>query len=82
MPRGVARPAALQVSVNARRDSARSTASTLAPIRVVPACSSTPLAASSTARLRAVWPPRVGSRASGRSARTTAATRSAVSGSR
>ncbi len=82
MLRGRSSPAAWQVSLNRTRDSARRTASTVAPISSTPSRSRVPPSCSSTARLRAVCPPRVGSRASGRSASRTAATGPAVSGSR
>ena len=53
-----------------------------APSNSTPSASSTPSSASSIARLSAVWPPRVGSSASGRSRPSTSATASTSSGSR
>ena len=81
-PRGRSSPAARQVSANTTRDSALRTASTVAPISSTPSRSRVPFSCRATARLRAVCPPRVGSRASGRSASSTAATGPGVSGSR
>ncbi len=57
----------VMASLNSRRSSPTSTARRLAPIRRTPSRSSTPRLESSTARLRAVWPPTVGKIASGRS---------------
>ena len=54
-------------SLKSRRSSPTSTARRLAPMRRMPSRSSTPRRDSSTARLSAVWPPTVGSTASGRS---------------
>ncbi len=81
-PRGTSSPACPHTSVKATRDSARRTAATVAPTSSTPRRSRSPRSCSATARFRAVWPPRVGSSASGRSASSTAATGSQVSGSR
>ena len=54
-------------SLNCSRSSAVAMASALAPISSTPCASSTPASTSSIARLSAVWPPSVGSSASGRS---------------
>ena len=56
-------------------------ASIEAPMSDTPYSSRTPLAWRSTARFKAVWPPTVGSSASGRSAAITLRTTSHVSGS-
>ncbi len=61
------RPMRAIASLKSWRSSPISTARRLAPISRTPSRSSTPRCASSTARLSAVWPPTVGSRASGRS---------------
>ncbi len=69
----------------ARRKASRSSASrmdrTEAPSNRTPSRSRTPSSSSSIARLRAVWPPRVGMRASGRSFSRTAITVFRVRGS-
>lgn len=56
-------------------------ASTLAPISSTPYLSSVPASCSEMAVLRAVWPPRVGSRVSGRSLAMIFSTYSGVIGS-
>lgn len=56
-------------------------ASMLAPISSTPYLSSTPASCSATAVLSAVWPPRVGSSASGRSLAMIFSTISGVMGS-
>ena len=68
-------------SRNFSRSSATMIASIEAPMSETPNSSSTPLAWRSTARFRAVWPPTVGSSASGRSCAMTLRTTSHVSGS-
>ncbi len=55
--------------------------STDAPINATPYFASVPFSPSATARFRAVWPPTVGSTASGRSFSMIAARTSGVSGS-
>ncbi len=79
--RGRSRPIARIVSLNRSRSSARLIASTRAPMSSTPKRSSTPLSARSRARFRPVWPPMVGSSASGRSASMMRARTSTVSGS-
>ena len=78
---GTARPAAAIVPRKASRSSARRIASASAPISSTPYRSRTASAESSIARFRAVCPPSVGSRASGRSRAMTASTASRSSGS-
>ena len=68
--------------LNSCRSSARWITSRFAPISSMPSSSRIPDSASSRARLSAVWPPIVGSTASGRSRRSTSATPSRSSGSR
>ena len=51
------------------------------PITSTPKRSSTPPSARATAQLRAVWPPMLASRASGRSRSMTLATQAGVTGS-
>ncbi len=63
------------------RSSAFRIAGSLAPISSTPKRSSVPSSASATARFSPVWPPSVGSRASGRSRSMIFATTSGVSGS-
>ena len=60
-------------ALNWSRSSALSITAALAPIISTPYFSSTPWWCRSIARFRPVWPPRVGSRASGRSASITLA---------
>ena len=79
--RGTSRPISIIASLNRPRSSAVAMASALAPISSTPKRSSTPASTRPMARFRAVWPPSVGSRASGRSASITLATISQVSGS-
>ena len=67
--------------LNSRRSSAFWIALRSAPISSTPKRSSVPFSAKVTARLRAVWPPMVGSRASGRSVSMTRVITSGVSGS-
>ena len=66
--RGRSRPTRPMASLKRSRSSAFLMASSRAPIISTPKRSSTPVSASSMARLSAVWPPKVGSSASGRSA--------------
>ena len=63
------------------RSSAVWMASILAPMSSTPKRSSVPSSCSATARFSAVWPPTVGSSASGRSRSMILATNSGVSGS-
>ena len=79
--RGTSRPASSIVCLNALRSSARWIASRLAPINRTPSRSRSPDSASATATLRPVWPPSVGSSASGRSRSSTASTDAGSSGS-
>ena len=64
---GIRSPAAVIVLRNFSRSSARLIDSALAPISSTPRRSRVPSSCSAIARLSAVWPPRVGSSASGRS---------------
>ncbi len=61
------RPIRVIACLNFSRSSALSMASLVAPIISTPYFSSTPCLARSSAQLSAVWPPMVGSSASGRS---------------
>ena len=79
--RATSPPSSSTIFLNDSRFSPRSIASMLAPISSTPNSSSTPRSASATAALSAVWPPRVASRASGRSCAMTFATNSGVIGS-
>ena len=65
--RGTASPISCIAALNRSRSSAVAMASAFAPITSTPRASSTPRSASAIVRLSAVWPPRVGSSASGRS---------------
>ena len=65
--RGVASPIRFMARSKRSRSSALSMASWLAPISSTPNRSSTPSRTRSSAQFRAVCPPMVGSRASGRS---------------
>ncbi len=78
---GTSSPMRPIASLKSWRSSPTSTARREAPIRRTPSRSSTPRFESSTARLSAVWPPTVGSSASGRSRSRIASTASGVSGS-
>ena len=69
------------VSRNKSRSSARSMTSAEAPMSSTPYCSSTPARARAKARFKPVWPPMVGSSASGRSLAMTAVSASTVKGS-
>ena len=62
---GLSRPIRAIASRNCSRSSALAMASRLAPISSTPWRSSAPLSASASAVLSAVWPPMVGSSASG-----------------
>ena len=64
---GMRIPASFIVVRNCSRSSARLIAAASAPISSTPNCSRVPSSCSVIARFRAVWPPRVGSSASGRS---------------
>ena len=79
--RGTSRPIDRIASLNCSRSSATLIAWIDAPISSTRYLLSVPLFARSTARLRAVCPPTVGSNASGRSRSMMAATTSGVSGS-
>ena len=74
-------PIAATISLKRSRFSPRSIASTLAPISSTPYLASVPSACSAMAAFSAVWPPRVGSRASGRSLSMIFVTNSGVIGS-
>ncbi len=63
--RGDSRPISVMASRNSSRSSAMRMASREAPISSTLYFSSTPWSASSRAQLSAVWPPMVGSTASG-----------------
>ena len=78
---GTLRPISIMASLNRPRSSAVAMASASAPMRSTPYSSSTPASTSSMARLRAVWPPSVGSRASGSSLAMTASSTSSRRGS-
>ena len=80
-PSGTLRPISRMASRKSSRSSASWIVCRLAPISSTPYSSSTPLWASSTARFRLVWPPRVGSSASGRSFSMIFASASTFSGS-
>ena len=70
--RGTRRPTDAIACPNASRSSAVWIALAEAPISSISSSASTPARSSSIARLSAVWPPSVGSSASGRSRRSTA----------
>lgn len=74
-------PALATTSLKSCRSSPRRIASMSAPISSTPYFSSTPDSCSATAVFSAVWPPRVGSSASGRSLAMTSSTKSGVIGS-
>jgi hypothetical protein len=78
---GVSRPMRVIASRKSSRSSALSMASAVAPIISTPNFSSTPIFFSARAQLSAVWPPMVGSSASGRSFSMILATISGVIGS-
>jgi hypothetical protein len=80
--RGTRRPTEAIASPNASRSSAVWMAFADAPISSMPSSSRMPSSLSRMARLSAVWPPSVGSSASGRSRRRTSATPCRSSGSR
>ncbi|MNC66445.1 hypothetical protein D3C75_1168390 [compost metagenome] len=65
--RGQARPMSRMALSKRERSSALSMVSALAPIISTPNLASTPCFSRSSAQFSAVWPPMVGSRASGRS---------------
>ncbi len=64
---GTDRPISSMAALKRSRSSAVAMASGLAPMTSTPLASSTPRSDRAMVRLSAVWPPRVGSRASGRS---------------
>ena len=74
-------PSSAMQSLNSLRSSPRWMAARSQPIISTPYLSRMPFSASSTAVLRPVWPPSVGSNASGRSLAMTFSTNSAVMGS-
>ena len=80
-PTGVARPMRPIAAANSARSSAIWMARAFAPINSTPHRSSVPSRASAIATLSAVWPPIVGSSASGRSRSITLRTHSGVTGS-
>ena len=79
--RGMSRPILRIALRNRSRSSALSIASREAPISSTPYSASTPSRTRSRAQLSAVWPPMVGSNASGRSCSMMAATARQVTGS-
>ena len=79
--RGVSSPILVMALRNSSRSSALSMASAVAPIILTLNLSSTPIFFSDSAVLSAVWPPMVGSSASGRSFSMILATISGVIGS-
>ncbi len=81
-PRAVSTPIFFMAAWNSSRSSPFLIAAAFAPISSTPNSSSVPFAFRSMARFRAVWPPRVGSSASGRSFSMTRRTNSGVRGSR
>ena len=78
---GLSMPILVIALRNFWRSSALSMTSALAPISSQPYFSSTPMASSFSAVFSAVWPPMVGSRASGRSLAMIFSTISGVMGS-
>ncbi len=64
---GTDSPISSMAALNRSRSSAVAMASGFAPMTSTPLASSTPRSDRAMVRLRAVWPPRVGSSASGRS---------------
>ncbi len=79
--RATSPPSFSTIRLNDSRFSPRLIASIEAPISSTPYFSRTPASASAIAVLRAVWPPRVASSASGRSFSITFSTKSGVIGS-
>jgi hypothetical protein len=78
---GIRSPASFIVRLNSSRSSARRIAARSAPISSTPKRSSVPSSPRAIARLSAVWPPSVGSSASGRSFSMMCATGPGSSGS-
>ena len=78
---GTSMPISIIACLNRSRSSAVRIASAFAPMSSVSYAASTPDSSSSIARLSAVWPPRVGSTASGRSVSMIRSSTSATSGS-
>ena len=78
---GTSAPRPITISLNRSRSSQASIASMSAPISSTSYFFSVPLRCRATAALSAVWPPRVGSTASGRSLAITLASTSVVIGS-
>ena len=79
--RGTSAPRPVTMSLNFSRSSQASIASMSAPMSLMPYFFRVPLACSAMAALSAVWPPRVGRIASGRSLAITFASTSGVIGS-
>ena len=79
---GTGSPIPVTSERNPPRSSAARTASSGVPRTRTPHRSRTPASSSATARFSPVWPPSVGSRASGRCSSMTRVTRSSVSGAR
>ena len=79
--RGTSAPRPMTMSLNFSRSSHASIASMSAPMSSTLYFFRVPFSCSATAALSAVWPPRVGSRASGRSFAITLASTSGVIGS-
>ena len=79
--RGTSAPRAVTISLKRSRSSQASIASMSAPISSTPYFFRAPLACRATAAFRAVWPPSVGSSASGRSFAITFSRMSGVIGS-
>ncbi len=79
--RGTSRPISSIASRNRSRSSPTLIASICAPMSSTPYFASVPFSCRATARFSAVWPPTVGSTASGRSAAMICAAISGVSGS-
>ncbi len=78
---GTSRPISRIASRKSSRSSPTLMASICAPMSSTPYLASVPFSCSATARFSAVWPPTVGSTASGRSAAMICAAISGVSGS-
>ncbi len=78
---GTSAPRPMTISLNRSRSSQASIASMSAPISSTSYFFRVPLRCRATAALSAVWPPRVGSSASGRSLAITLASTSEVIGS-
>ncbi len=79
---GTGSPISIILALKRSRSSASWIVSSGVPSSSTPYLAITPAAASSTARLSPVWPPRVGSSASGRSRAMIRSSEATVSGSR